>query len=131
MTDFKYQEMFPVGEDKTEYRLLTQKHISSKSFEDNEILKIAPEGLELLAEQAFRDVSHLLRPSHLKLLLVAPDTASTRVDCCSTIRVGIAVFALLPIHEAKCLTNSISVIRPSAIVTFTTALFIPFLYSPS
>ena len=68
MVDFKYQEMFPIGEDTTEYRLLTQEHVSSKSFEDSEILIIAPEGLEILAEQAFRDVAHLLRPSHLKLV---------------------------------------------------------------
>ena len=68
MVDFKYQEMFPLGEDTTEYRLLTQEHVSSKSFEDSEILIIAPEGLEILAEQAFRDVAHLLRPSHLKLV---------------------------------------------------------------
>jgi len=68
MTDFKYQEIFPIGEDTTEYRLLTQDHVSLKSFEDIEILIIAPEGLELLAEQAFQDVSHLLRPSHLKLV---------------------------------------------------------------
>ncbi|MEA3435960.1 MAG: fumarate hydratase [Thermodesulfobacteriota bacterium] len=68
MTDFKYQEIFPLGEDTTEYRLLTQEHVSSKPFEDIEILIIAPEGLELLAEQAFQDVSHLLRPSHLKLV---------------------------------------------------------------
>jgi len=60
--------MFPLGEDTTEYRLLTQEHVSSKSFEDSEILIIAPEGLEILAEQAFRDVAHLLRPSHLKLV---------------------------------------------------------------
>ncbi len=68
MVDFKYQEMFPLGEDTTEYRLLTQEHVSSKSFEDSEFLIIAPEGLEILAEQAFRDVAHLLRPSHLKLV---------------------------------------------------------------
>lgn len=68
MTEFKYQEIFPIGEDTTEYRLLTQEHVSSKSFEDIEILKVAPGGLELLAEQAFQDVSHLLRPSHLKLV---------------------------------------------------------------
>jgi fumarate hydratase, class I len=68
MVDFKYQEMFPLGEDTTEYRLLTQEHVSSKSFEDSEILIIAPEGLEILTEQAFRDVAHLLRPSHLKLV---------------------------------------------------------------
>lgn len=81
MTDFKYQEIFPIGEDTTEYRLLTQEHVSSKSFEDNEILKIAPEGLELLAEHAFRDVSHLLRPSHLKLLTkILNDSESSEND---------------------------------------------------
>ena len=68
MTDFKYQEMFPLGDDTTEYRLLTDEHVSIKSFEDGEILKIAPKGLEFLAEQAFTDVSHLLRPSHLRLV---------------------------------------------------------------
>ncbi len=81
MTDFKYQEIFPIGEDTTEYRLLTQEHVSSKSFEDSEILKIAPEGLELLAEQAFQDVSHLLRPSHLKLLAkILDDPESSEND---------------------------------------------------
>ena len=68
MTDFKYQEMFSLGEDTTEYRLLTDQYVSLKTFEDSEILKIAPKGLELLAEQALTDVSHLLRPSHLKLV---------------------------------------------------------------
>ena len=68
MTDFKYQEMFSFGEDTTEYRLLTDQYVSLKTFEDSEILKIAPKGLELLAEQALTDVSHLLRPSHLKLV---------------------------------------------------------------
>jgi len=68
MTDFKYQEMFPLRDGTTEYRLLTDEHVSLQSFEGGEILKIAPKGLELLAEQAFTDVSHLLRPSHLRLV---------------------------------------------------------------
>jgi len=81
MADFKYQEIFPIGEDTTEYRLLTQEHVSLKSFEDIEILIIAPEGLELLAEQAFQDVSHLLRPSHLKLLVkILNDPESSEND---------------------------------------------------
>ncbi len=81
MTDFKYQEMFPIGEDTTEYRLLTQEHVSLKSFEDIEILKIASEGLELLSEQALTDVSHLLRPSHLKLLVkILDDPESSEND---------------------------------------------------
>lgn len=68
MTDFSYQEMFPIGEDTTSYRFLTNDHITTSSFEGHEIIKVAHQGLTLLAENAFRDVSHLLRPSHLKLL---------------------------------------------------------------
>ena len=66
MVDFNYQEMFPLGEDTTEYRLLSKDHVSVTSFEGKNILKIEPEALTLLAEAAFKDVSHILRPSHLK-----------------------------------------------------------------
>ncbi|MFP4347368.1 MAG: fumarate hydratase [Thermodesulfobacteriota bacterium] len=66
MVDFKYQEMFPLGEDQTEYRLLTRDHVTVKSFEGKAMLCIEPEALTRLAEEAFTDVSHLLRPSHLK-----------------------------------------------------------------
>jgi fumarate hydratase class I len=68
MTNFRYQEMFPVGQDATEYRLLTDDHISTAAFDGQEVLKISAQGLTLLAEQAFQDVSHLLRSSHLKQL---------------------------------------------------------------
>ncbi len=68
MTHFIYQEMFPVGPDTTEYRLLTDSHVSTAAFEGREVLKISDAGLTLLAEQAFTDVSHLLRSSHLKQL---------------------------------------------------------------
>lgn len=65
MVDFQYQKMFPVGEDTTEYRLLTKEYVSLTSFEGTEISKIAPEGLTFLAEQALKDVSFLLCSSHL------------------------------------------------------------------
>ena len=68
MVDFAYQEMFPLKEDTTEYRKITDEHVSLQSFEGTEILKIEAPGLTLLAEQAFKDVSHLLRSSHLALL---------------------------------------------------------------
>lgn len=68
MADFAYQEMFPLGEDTTEYRLLTKDHVSVKPFEGQDILKIEAQGLTLLTEQAFRDIAFMLRPSHLKLL---------------------------------------------------------------
>lgn len=68
MVEFAYQDMFPLGEDTAKYRLLTKEHVSAGMFEDAPILKIAPEGLTLLAEQAFKDVSHLMRSSHLAML---------------------------------------------------------------
>ena len=68
MAEFSYQDMFSLEDDYTEYRLLTQEHVVSKFFEGLDIVKIDSEGLTLLAEQAFRDISFLLRPSQLKLL---------------------------------------------------------------
>lgn len=68
LSEFKYKEIFQLGKDSTPYYLLTKDYISEALFSGKKILKIAPEGLSLLAEQAFKDVSHYLRPSHLKLL---------------------------------------------------------------
>jgi fumarate hydratase, class I len=66
MTKFAFEEMSQIGEDPTEYRLLTKDHISLGVFEGQEIVKIAPEGLTLLASQAFKDVEHFLSTSHLE-----------------------------------------------------------------
>ncbi len=66
MTDFKFQEMFPLAEDTTEYRLLSTEHVSVSRYEGGDMVTIAPEALSLLSEEAFRDVSHLMRTSHLK-----------------------------------------------------------------
>lgn len=63
-TEFHYQPMFPLGEDKTEYYLLTKEHVSVSEFEGTPILKIEKEGLTKMANAAFRDVSFLLRRAH-------------------------------------------------------------------
>ncbi|MCH5305775.1 MAG: fumarate hydratase [Rikenella sp.] len=68
MSEFKYQEPFPMGADTTEYRLLTKDHVSVVECDGRRILKVAPEGLNLLAREAFRDVSFYLRASHLQQL---------------------------------------------------------------
>jgi fumarate hydratase, class I len=65
-TGFAYEEIFQVGEDLTEYRLLTKDYVSTGVFEGQEIIKIAREGLTLLAREAFKDTEHLLRTSHLE-----------------------------------------------------------------
>lgn len=61
---YKYEPMFQVGEDTTEYYLLTKDHVSVGEFEGHPILKVDAEGLRMLANQAFRDVNFLLRPEH-------------------------------------------------------------------
>ena len=68
MTDFSYQDMFPLADDATSYRRLSENHVTGASFEGRDVLKVSPDGLTYLAEQAFSDVSHLLRPAHLKQL---------------------------------------------------------------
>jgi fumarate hydratase class I len=73
MADFQYQDMFPLTDDTTEYRLLSGDHVSTAAFDGAEVLKVSAEGLTVLAEQAFKDVAHLLRPSHLKLLAAILD----------------------------------------------------------
>jgi fumarate hydratase class I len=62
--DFKYEETFQVGEDTTKYRLLTKDFVSTVKLDGQDVLRVAPEGLTFLANQAIRDVSFLLRPKH-------------------------------------------------------------------
>ncbi len=62
--EFKYAPMFQVGKDDTEYYLLTKDYVSVGAFEGNPVLKVAPEGLRLMAKTAFHDVSFMLRRAH-------------------------------------------------------------------
>jgi len=66
MPEFAYQDPFPLGKSETKYRSLTTEHVSITSFDGNEVLKVAPEGLVLLANEAMRDINFLLRSEHLE-----------------------------------------------------------------
>ena len=68
MAQQDYQEMFPLGDDTTPYRKLTDQHVATLRVNGREILEVAPEALTLLAEQAICDCQHLLRPGHLAQL---------------------------------------------------------------
>ncbi|MBY5755419.1 fumarate hydratase [Rhizobium leguminosarum] len=61
-------DLFPLGKDTTPYRKLSGDHVSIDTFKGQEILTVEPEGIRLLAETAFADINHLLRPGHLKQL---------------------------------------------------------------
>ena len=54
---FHYQHPFPLKKDDTEYYLLTSDYVSVAEFEGQEIVKVAPQALTLLARQAFHDAS--------------------------------------------------------------------------
>jgi fumarate hydratase class I len=78
MADYKYEEPFPVRKDDTKYRLLTSDYISMVEANGRRLLKVEPEGLELLASEAFSDVSFYLRKSHLmKLAQILRDPESS------------------------------------------------------
>lgn len=64
--DFAYHKPFPLGPDKTEYRLVSTEGIEVSEFEGKKILKVSPEAITRLSNEAIKDISFMLRPSHLK-----------------------------------------------------------------
>lgn len=68
MPDFVYTPMFTLGPDTTAYDPISRDHITAGECGGRPVLKIAPEGLSLLAERAFHDAAFFLRRSHLEQL---------------------------------------------------------------
>lgn len=62
--EFKYAPMFQMGNDETEYYLLTKDGVSVSEFEGKPVLKVTPEALTMLTQQAFHNVSFMLRRTH-------------------------------------------------------------------
>ncbi|KGT87385.1 fumarate hydratase [Erwinia typographi] len=61
---FYYQNPFPLAPDETEYYLLTEDYVSVAEFDGQEVLKVDPQALTVMAQQAFHDASFMLRPAH-------------------------------------------------------------------
>ncbi len=63
---FFYQDPFPLGQDKTRYRKVqgSEKYVSVKSFDGAEMLVVDREALTVLANEAMRDASFMLRAEH-------------------------------------------------------------------
>ncbi len=66
--DFQYQDLLPLGDDTTQYRLITTDGVSTVSAGGRTFLQVEPAALRLLAYEAIKDISHLLRPAHLEQL---------------------------------------------------------------
>ena len=75
---FYYQDPFPLAKDDTEYYLLSRDYVSVANFDGEEVLKVDPKALTLLAKQAFHDASFMLRASHQAQVasILADDEAS-------------------------------------------------------
>ncbi|MEY3506330.1 MAG: hypothetical protein RI898_1083 [Actinomycetota bacterium] len=68
MPEFSFSEIFPLGPDTTEYRLIGKDGVSEVTTPLGTFLKVEPEAITLLTETAMRDIAHLLRTDHLKQL---------------------------------------------------------------
>lgn len=68
LTDFPFQELFPLGKDDTPYRRLDGEWVATDRFRGEKILIVEAEGLRTLAATAMRDIAHLFRPGHLAQL---------------------------------------------------------------
>ncbi|MEY2723430.1 MAG: hypothetical protein RIR93_246 [Actinomycetota bacterium] len=66
--EFKYEDLLPIGEDSTEYRLLSKEGLSTFSADGREFLKVEAKAISNLTEVAIHDISHYLRSEHLAQL---------------------------------------------------------------
>jgi fumarate hydratase class I len=64
--EFEFQKLLELGEDATEYRLVTADHVEPLSWRGEPWLAVHPEALRLLTSQAFHDINFFLRPAHLR-----------------------------------------------------------------
>ena len=104
MPDFVFSEIFPLGPDTTEYRLLSKDGISEVETPLGTFLKITPEAITLLTETAMRDIAHLLRTEHLQQLssiLSDPEaSANDRFVALDLLKnAGIAAGGVLPMCQ--------------------------------
>ena len=81
MSEFSYTPLLPLGQDTTDYELITSEHVTVTQIDGKDYISIAPEALTTLSERAFRDISHLLRSEHLgQLRAILDDPEATRND---------------------------------------------------
>lgn len=65
---FHYQEPFPLGPDKTEYKLITKDYVKTENWNGHEMLVVDPEALTVIANVASHDCSFMLRREHNQMV---------------------------------------------------------------
>ncbi|MGB1723169.1 MAG: fumarate hydratase [Ilumatobacteraceae bacterium] len=66
--DFEFTELLPLGEDTTEYRLISTEGVSTVETSEGRFLRVDPEAIRLLTAEAMREIAHHLRSGHLAQL---------------------------------------------------------------
>jgi fumarate hydratase, class I len=78
---YRHTSLFPLGEDRTPYRHLTAQGVRVEAALGGEMIVVSRDALRLLAQTAFVDINHLLRPTHLaQLRSILDDPESTEND---------------------------------------------------
>jgi fumarate hydratase, class I len=65
---YRHTPLFPLGKDTTSYRKLAADGVRVETIMGQEVLVIAREAMRALAEEAYNDINHYLRPGHLQQL---------------------------------------------------------------
>jgi len=65
---YHHTPLFPLGPDTTKYRKLTAEGVRVEKVMGKDVVVVEREAMRALAEAAFTDINHLLRPDHLKQL---------------------------------------------------------------
>jgi fumarate hydratase class I len=65
---YKHTPLFPLGKDKTPYRRLDVEGVRVEKALGRDVLVVPEEALKRLAEAAYNDINHFLRPGHLQQL---------------------------------------------------------------
>ena len=65
---YKHTPLFPAGKDTTPYRKITSEGVRVEKIMGKDVVVVSRDAMRVLAEAAFTDINHLLRPAHLKQL---------------------------------------------------------------
>ena len=65
---FAHTELLPLGDDDTQYRLVTRDGVSVEKTSLGEFVRVDTSAITRLTAEAMRDIAHFLRSSHLKQL---------------------------------------------------------------
>jgi fumarate hydratase class I len=65
---YRHTPLFPLGTDSTSYRKLTAEGVRVERIMGRDVIVVEREAMRALAEAAFVDINHLLRPGHLASL---------------------------------------------------------------